>query len=132
MGFLLKPTTYARYRAYVLGELIPVFGRLRLEDPARGRIAACTHRLPFNAAQPLPVRRPRADERAPWSAERAVGFLTHCRNVDPAFADLFETIIGTGPRRERHSGFDVPASGSTTASCSSATRCPRWTTTNSS
>ncbi|MEU5385494.1 tyrosine-type recombinase/integrase [Kitasatospora cineracea] len=138
MEFLLKPTTYARYRAYVLGELIPVFGRLRLEDLARDHIAACTHqqfeagrghqavyhclaalssalgtavrthRLPFNAAQPLPVRRPRADERAPWSAEQAVGFLTHCRNVDPAFADLFETIIGTGLRRGEALGLQRP------------------------
>ncbi|WP_406205582.1 hypothetical protein OH807_31120 [Kitasatospora sp. NBC_01560] len=30
MEFLLKPTTYARYRTYVLCELIPVFGKLRL------------------------------------------------------------------------------------------------------
>ncbi|MEU4584651.1 tyrosine-type recombinase/integrase [Kitasatospora aureofaciens] len=129
MEFLLKPTTYARYRTYVLCELIPVFGALRLEELAHDHISAyahqqleagrgrqavyhClatlssalgsavrTHRLPYNAAQPLPMRRPRPDERIPWSAEQAVEFLTHCRNVDPAFADLFEVIIGTGLRK---------------------------------
>ncbi|WP_078910990.1 tyrosine-type recombinase/integrase [Streptomyces sp. NRRL WC-3742] len=45
------------------------------------------------------MRRPRADERVPWSAEQAVTFLTHCRGVDPAFADLFEVVIGTGLRK---------------------------------
>ena len=129
MEFLLKPTTYARYRTYVLCELIPVFGAIRLEELAHDHIAAYTHeqleagrgrqavyhclatlssalgsavrthRLPFNAAQPMPIRRPRADERVPWSAEQAVEFLTHCRGVDPAFADLFEVIIGTGLRK---------------------------------
>ena len=129
MEFLLKPTTYARYRTYVLCELIPVFGKIRLEELAHDHIAAYAHqqfeagrgrqavyhclatlssalgtavrnhRLPFNAAQPLPMRRPRADERAPWSAEQAVEFLTHCQGVDPAFADLFEVIIGTGLRK---------------------------------
>ncbi|MFI9162223.1 tyrosine-type recombinase/integrase [Kitasatospora aureofaciens] len=129
MEFLLKPTTYARYRTYVLCELIPVFGKIRLEDLAHDHIAAyahqqlaagrgrqavyhClatlssalgsavrTHRLPYNAAQPLPMCRPRADERVPWSAEQAVEFLAHCRGVDPAFADLFEVIIGTGLRK---------------------------------
>ncbi|MCX4690271.1 N-terminal phage integrase SAM-like domain-containing protein [Kitasatospora purpeofusca] len=89
MEFLLKPTTYARYRTYVLCELIPVFGKLRLEELAHDHITAyaheqldagrghqavyqClatlssalgtavrTHRLPFNSAQPLPMRRPR-------------------------------------------------------------------------
>ncbi|MEU7095838.1 tyrosine-type recombinase/integrase [Kitasatospora aureofaciens] len=129
MEFLLKPTTYARYRTYVLCELIPVFGKMRLEELAHDHIASyahqqleagrgrqalyhClatlssalgtavrTHRLPFNAAQPLPMRRPLADERVPWSAEQAVTFLAHCRDVDPAFADLFEVIIGTGLRK---------------------------------
>ncbi|BFV56345.1 site-specific integrase [Kitasatospora sp. CMC57] len=129
MEFLLKPTTFVRYRAYVLGELIPVFGEMRLEELAHDHIAAYTHRqlaagrgrqalyhclatlssalgsavrshrLPFNAAQPMPIRRPRSDERVPWSAEQAVEFLTHCRDVDPAFADLFEVIVGTGLRK---------------------------------
>ncbi|MFD4395590.1 tyrosine-type recombinase/integrase [Kitasatospora sp. NPDC058478] len=129
MEFLLKPTTYARYRTYVHGELIPVFGEIRLEELAHDHIAAyahqqleagrgrqavyhClatlssalgtavrTHRLPFNAAQPMPIRRPRADERVPWSAEQAVAFLAHCREEDPAFADVIEVIIGTGLRK---------------------------------
>ncbi|MGW6915004.1 tyrosine-type recombinase/integrase [Kitasatospora sp. NPDC054939] len=138
MEFLLKPTTYARYRTYVLCELIPVFGKLRLEelahdhisaytheqlDAGRGRqavyhclatlssalgTAVRTHRLPFNAAQPLPMRRPRPDERVPWTAEQAVAFLGHCRNVDPAFADLFEVIIGTGLRKGEALGLQRP------------------------
>ncbi|MGX4733248.1 tyrosine-type recombinase/integrase [Kitasatospora griseola] len=130
MEFLLKPTTYARYRTYVLCELIPVFGTLRLEELAheqleagRGRqavyhclatlssalgTAVRTHRLPYNAAQPLPMRRPRPDERIPWTAEQAVTFLTHCRDVDPAFADLFEVIIGTGLRKGEALGLQRP------------------------
>ncbi|MCX4757230.1 tyrosine-type recombinase/integrase [Kitasatospora purpeofusca] len=146
MEFLLKPTTYARYRTYVLCELIPVFGKLRLEELAHDHIAAyahdhiaayaheqldagrgrqavyhClatlssalgtavrTHRLPFNAAQPLPMRKPRPDERVPWTAEQAVAFLGHCRNVDPAFADLFEVIIGTGLRKGEALGLQRP------------------------
>ncbi|WP_052682134.1 tyrosine-type recombinase/integrase [Saccharothrix sp. ST-888] len=138
MEFLLKPTTYARYRTYVLCELIPVFGAIRLEELAHDHIAAYTHqqleagrgrqavyhclatlssalgaavrahRLPYNAAQPLPMRRPRADERVPWSAEQAVEFLTHCRGVAPAFADLFEVIIGTGLRKGEALGLQRP------------------------
>lgn len=129
MESVLKPTTFRRYRTYVECELIPVFGAIRLEELAHDHIAAYAHeqldtgrgaqavyhclatlssalgaavrahRLPHNAAQPLPMRRPRADERVPWSAEQAVAFLAHCRGVDPAFADLFEVIIGTGLRK---------------------------------
>ncbi|WP_327066444.1 hypothetical protein [Kitasatospora sp. NBC_01302] len=138
MEFLLKPTTFARYRTYVHGELIPVFGEIRLEELAHDHITTCTHqqleagrgrqvlyhclatlssalgtavrthRLPYNAAQPLPLRRPRPDERIPWSAEQAVAFLAHCRDVDPAFADLFETIIGTGLRKGEALGLQRP------------------------
>ncbi|MEY9846325.1 hypothetical protein ABH940_003412 [Streptacidiphilus sp. BW17] len=43
MEVLLKPTTYARYRTYVQGELIPVFGAIRLEELAHDHIAAYTN-----------------------------------------------------------------------------------------
>lgn len=138
MEFLLKPTTYVRYRTYVLCELIPVFGKIRLEELAHDHIAAYTHqqleagrgrqavyhclatlssalgtavrthRLSCNAAQPLPMRRPQAAERVPWTAEQAVAFLGHCRGVDPAFADLFEVIIGTGLRKGEALGLQRP------------------------
>ncbi|MEY9846326.1 integrase [Streptacidiphilus sp. BW17] len=45
------------------------------------------------------MRRPAAAERVPWSVEQAVQFLAHCRDADPAFADPFEVIIGTGLRK---------------------------------
>ncbi|WP_395293804.1 hypothetical protein ACF9IK_09500 [Kitasatospora hibisci] len=54
MEFLLKPTTYARYRTYVLCELIPVFGRLRLEDLAHDHISA----YPTSSSKPAADARP--------------------------------------------------------------------------
>ncbi|MGW6404627.1 tyrosine-type recombinase/integrase [Streptomyces sp. NPDC055134] len=126
--FVLKPTTMPRYRDYVRNDLIPSFGTLRLEQlghrhiasfatnqlaAGRGKVtlsrclatlssalgdAVRQHCLPHNPASPPVVRRPPSPERRSWTPEQAAHFLAYCHRADPAMADLFEVLIGTGMR----------------------------------
>ncbi|WP_207958383.1 hypothetical protein [Streptomyces sp. YIM 98790] len=107
----LKPTTYARYRDYVRGDLIPQLGRIRLDDLCHGHIAAFArgelargrgrvtvyrclatlssalgdavrqHRLARNPARPAVIPRPAARERRVWTLAEAGRFLTYCQTV---------------------------------------------------
>ncbi|MFI6847817.1 site-specific integrase [Kitasatospora sp. NBC_00085] len=125
----LKPTTLARYRAYVTNDLIPAIGDIRLDDlgyphiaglvhtqltHGRGRVtvhrilatlssalgdAVRRHRLATNPARPTVIPRPAAAERHIWTPQEAVRFLHYCHAVDPPFADLIELLIGTGMRK---------------------------------
>lgn len=125
----LKPTTFARYANYVHQDLIPALGTVRLDElghthiaayvhtqlaHGRGRVtiyrilatlssalgdAVRQHRLPRNPARPTALPRPASGERIIWTTEEAARFLRHCHDADPAFADLIETIIGTGMRK---------------------------------
>ncbi|MFJ8046048.1 hypothetical protein ACIRBX_36600 [Kitasatospora sp. NPDC096147] len=88
-----KPTTWVRYRDYVIKDLIPALGAARLDDLAyehlpayaRGQLASGrgrstlwrilatlssalgeakrTHRLPANVARPTVIPRPHSEER---------------------------------------------------------------------
>ncbi|MFF7243084.1 tyrosine recombinase XerC [Embleya sp. NPDC008237] len=125
----LKPTTLARYRDYVVNDLVPHLGGIRLDElgrrhlvgfaraqlaAGRGRVtvhrcmatlssalgdAVRQHRLQYNPARPTIVPRPRAAERVVWSAREAVRFLRCCHEGDPLLADLCEVLIGTGMRK---------------------------------
>ncbi|MFJ1708416.1 tyrosine-type recombinase/integrase [Kitasatospora sp. NPDC088346] len=125
----LKPTTLARYRAYVLQDLVPALGRIPLDDLAyehidhyartqlkagRGRVtvhrilatlssalgaAVVRHRLGHNPAKPAVIPRPPTPERRIWTPDEAVRFLDYAREHDPLFAHLVELIINTGMRK---------------------------------
>lgn len=125
----LKPTTYARHRDYVRNDHLPRPGRVRLDDPGYGHIAAFArdqptrgrgrvtvhrclatlssalgeavrhHRLPANPARPTVIPRPAAAERRVWTVEEAARFLVHRHAHDRLFADLVEVLIGTGMRK---------------------------------
>ncbi|MGA4561504.1 tyrosine-type recombinase/integrase [Uniformispora flossi] len=127
--FVLKPTTYARYRDYVRNDLIPGLGALRLDDlghrqilafvrrelaAERGRttIYRCMatlssalgdavrhHRLASNPASPPVMRRPPSPERVVWTADEAARFLEYAHVHDQLLADLCEVLIGTGMRK---------------------------------
>ncbi|MFD0031472.1 tyrosine-type recombinase/integrase [Streptomyces sp. NPDC055059] len=128
-GLVLKPTTMARYRDYVRNDLIPGFGTLKLDQLGHRHIAAFAtsqlaagrgkvtlarclatlssalgdavrqHRLTHNPASPPVVHRPPSPERRIWTPEEAARFLAYCHRADPAMADLFEFLIGTGMRK---------------------------------
>ncbi|WP_157537542.1 tyrosine-type recombinase/integrase [Kitasatospora azatica] len=125
----LKPTTLARYRAYVHQDLIPALGRILLDDLAyehidhyaraqlkagRGRVtvhrilatlssalgaAVLRHRLGHNPAKPAVVPRPPTPERRIWTPDEAVRFLDYTHEHDPLLARLVELIINTGMRK---------------------------------
>ncbi|MFF1872046.1 tyrosine recombinase XerC [Kitasatospora herbaricolor] len=125
----LKPTTLARYRAYVLDDLIPHLGFIPVDDlnhhhikayaltqlgRGRGKVtvyrilstlssalgdARRDHRLRRNAALPMVFPRPRAADRTIWTAGQAAQFLRYCHHADPLMADLCEVLIGTGMRK---------------------------------
>ncbi|MGW2331432.1 hypothetical protein ACWC5C_37535 [Streptomyces sp. NPDC001700] len=42
-AYVLKPTTLARYRDYVTGDLIPALGALKLDELGRRHIAGFVH-----------------------------------------------------------------------------------------
>ncbi|MDK1471826.1 tyrosine-type recombinase/integrase [Streptomyces sp. 549] len=125
----LKPTTLVRYQDYVVHDLIPALGHVRLDELGYAHIAAFTrrqladgrgkvtvhrclatlssalgdavrhHRIPDNPARPTAIRRPQAAERRIWTVQEAVTFLDFCHVRDPLFADLVEVLIGTGIRK---------------------------------
>lgn len=125
----LKPTTYARYRDYVIKDLVPALGQVPLDElgyvhlsgyvhaeleHGRGRVtvyrilatlssalgdAVRHHRLARNPARPSVIPRPAAGERRIWSPQEAARFLEYCHRADPLFADLIELIVGTGMRK---------------------------------
>ncbi|MET7906568.1 site-specific integrase [Streptomyces sp. NPDC005355] len=128
-AYVLKPTTLARYRDYVTGDLIPALGALKLDElghrhiagfvhtqlaAGRGQVtvyrcqatlssalgdAVRQHRLTHNPARPAVLPRPPAAERRIWTAEEAAHFLHYCHRADPLIADLCELLIGTGMRK---------------------------------
>ncbi|MFD4867015.1 tyrosine recombinase XerC [Streptomyces sp. NPDC058412] len=128
-ALVLKPTTMARYRDYVHNDLVPAFGTLKLDELGHRHIAAFVtselaagrgqttlyrclatlssalgdavrqHRLAHNPASPPALHRPPSPERRIWTADEAVRFLQHCHQIDPDMADVFEFLIGTGPRK---------------------------------
>jgi integrase len=125
----LKPTTLARYTDYVIKDLIPAMGAIRLEHlhhrhiaqfvrdqmaADRGLItlrrwvatlssaltaAVRQHRLTHNPARYTLLARPPRVERVCWTPQEAVTFLRHCADVADPLANLYEVIIGTGMRR---------------------------------
>ncbi|MER8105976.1 site-specific integrase [Kitasatospora sp. NPDC094016] len=125
----LKPTTIARYRAYITQDLIPALGTIPLDDltrhhlsvfvtdqlhHGRGRVtvhrimatlssalsdAVTGERLPRNPAKPPLISRPAPAERHLWTEEQAAHFLRFTHVTDPMFADLAELMIGTGMRK---------------------------------
>ncbi|MBV6703319.1 site-specific integrase [Kitasatospora aureofaciens] len=125
----LKPTTLARYRAYVHQDLIPALGHIPLDDLAyehidayaraelaagRGKVtvhrilatlssalgaAVLRHRLGHNPAKPAIIPRPPTPERRIWTPDEAVRFLDYAHKHDPLFANLVELIINTGMRK---------------------------------
>ncbi|MEU6970975.1 site-specific integrase [Kitasatospora aureofaciens] len=125
----LKPTTIARYRAYIEQDLIPALGTIPLDDLTRQHLAAFVtaqlrhhrgrvtvhrimstlssalsdavtgERLPRNPAKPPLISRPAAAERHLWTEEQAARFLRFTHLVDPLYADLAELMIGTGMRK---------------------------------
>ncbi|WP_249025426.1 tyrosine-type recombinase/integrase [Streptomyces sparsogenes] len=128
-AYVLKPTTLARYRDYVTGDLIPALGTLKLDElghrhiagfvhtqlaAGRGQVtvyrclatlssalgdAVRQHRITHNPARPAVLPRPAAAERRIWTAEEAARFLRYCHQADPLIADLCELLIGTGMRK---------------------------------
>jgi len=125
----LKPTTTARYRAYVQADLIPALGHIKLDDLGYAHIAAFVrnqfahghgrvtvhrilatlssalgeavkhHRLDQNPARPTIIPRPAAAERHIWTVQEALAFLQYSHTADPLMADLVELLIGTGIRK---------------------------------
>ncbi|HVK20240.1 MAG TPA: tyrosine-type recombinase/integrase [Actinokineospora sp.] len=125
----LKPTTMARYNDYVLKDLIPVLGTIRLEalnhqhvalfirdQLAAGRgpttLRRCVatlssalndavrqRRLANNAARYATIPRPPKSEPVCWTPAEGARFLRHCGRRDDPLTDLFELIMGTGMRR---------------------------------
>ncbi|MGW2339071.1 tyrosine-type recombinase/integrase [Streptomyces sp. NPDC001661] len=125
----LRPATVARYRDYVLADLIPDLGTIKLDalhradllafaeaQQAAGRgpvtlhrclrtlSSALTHavhagRLAHNPALPSIVPRPAAAPVEPWSAQETATFLAHARRTEPYLYDLCTLMISTGLRR---------------------------------
>ncbi|MEV4740928.1 tyrosine-type recombinase/integrase [Streptomyces sp. NPDC049555] len=125
----LKPTTTVRYHHYVVDDLIPALGKVKLDDLGYGPIAAFVraqladgrgpvtvhrilatlssalgeavrhHRLDHNPARPTIIPRPAATERHIWTVDEAVAFLRYCHTADPLMADLVEVLVGTGIRK---------------------------------
>lgn len=125
----LKPTTLHSYRGYVVNDLIPALGTIRLEQLRHDHVAeliaeletagrgvttirrvvgvlssALTdavrqHRLTHNVAAHAPLPPEGRAERTPWTAGQAVAFLDHCHQHGERLTDLYEVLIGTGLRR---------------------------------
>jgi integrase len=125
----LKPTTAAVYTDYIVKDLIPAFGVIRLEKlnhlhvarfldeqlaAGRGtttirRIVATLssalgdavrqRRLQHNPARYAPVPSPTKPNLPCWTPGDAVTFLRHCAAVDDPLTDLFEVLMGTGLRK---------------------------------
>lgn len=126
---VLKPTTMARYRDYVIKDLIPAMGAIRLEDLTHHHVAAfvrdelaadrgpvtvhrCVrtlssalgdavrrHRLLTNPARFANIPRPRRKDRVCWSPAQAAAFLLHCTATNDPLSELFELILCTGMRK---------------------------------
>lgn len=125
----LKPTTMARYRAYVQADLVPALGHIKLDDLGYAHIAAFVrnqfahgrgpvtvhrilatlssalgeavkhHRLDRNPARPTIIPRPAAAERHIWTVQETLTSLQYSHTADPLMADLVELLIGTGIRK---------------------------------
>ncbi|MFD4533496.1 tyrosine-type recombinase/integrase [Kitasatospora sp. NPDC058397] len=125
----LKPTTMARYRAYVEQDLIPALGQIPLDDLTRqhlrafvtdqlrrGRGKVTVHRimatlssalgsavtgerLARNPAKPPLLPRPASAPRHLWTEEQTARFLRFTHVTDPLYADLAELMIGSGIRK---------------------------------
>lgn len=126
---VLKPTTAHQYSEYVVKDLIPAIGSIRLEHlrheqvqafidelVAAGRGATTVRRIAATLSSALgdAVRQRRLQhnvcvhvilpkveraERKVWTAAQAVAFLDLVHAQGDRLADLFEVIIGTGLRR---------------------------------
>ncbi|WP_373689204.1 hypothetical protein [Streptomyces sp. Rer75] len=109
----LKPTTMARYRAYVQADLVPALGHIKLDDLGYAHIAAFVRnqfahgrgpvtvhrilatlssalgeavrhrRLGRNPARPTIIPRPAAAERHIWAVQDALTFLRYSHTADP-------------------------------------------------
>ncbi len=125
----LKPTTIAVYTDYIIKDLVPAFGAIRLEklnhlhvarfideQLAAGRgpttirrlvatlssalgDAVRQRRLQHNPARYAPLPSPTKPNFPCWTPTDAVTFLHHCAVVDDPLTDLFEVLIGTGLRK---------------------------------
>ncbi|MFF1360709.1 hypothetical protein [Streptomyces sp. NPDC058297] len=120
----LRPATVARYRAYVLDDLIPALGAIKLDalrsgdliafaesqqHAGRGRVtlhrclrtlssalshAVHTGRLAHNPAVPSIVPRPPATPVEPWSAQETAAFLACARRAEPYVIERLDAIAG--------------------------------------
>lgn len=125
----LKPTTMANYRDYVIKDLIPALGAVRLEslthqhvmqfvhgqlDSGRGVVAVRRsvatlssalndavrqRRLQVNVAKYAQMPKPAPYRPVCWTSDQAVAFLRYCAAIDDALAELFEVLVGTGLRK---------------------------------
>ncbi|WP_406205147.1 site-specific integrase [Kitasatospora sp. NBC_01560] len=125
----LKPTTMARYRAYVEQDLIPALGTIPLIDLTRQHLSAYVTtqlrkgrgkvtvyrimatlssalssavydgRLARNPAKPPLLPRPASAPRRLWTEEQTARFLRFTHVTDPLYADLAELMIGSGIRK---------------------------------
>ncbi|MFJ9181363.1 tyrosine-type recombinase/integrase [Streptomyces sp. NPDC102360] len=125
----LRPATVARYRDYVLADLIPALGAIKLDALQRADLlafaeaqqaggrgpvtlhrclrtlsSALTHavhsgRLHHNPALPSIVPRPAPAPVEPWDAKETAAFLAHARRTEPYLYDLCTVMISTGLRR---------------------------------
>ncbi|MGW1680915.1 site-specific integrase [Saccharopolyspora sp. NPDC002376] len=125
----LKPTTIARYTDYIIKNLIPALGEIRLEklshqhvtefvhaqlDAGRGPVtlrrciatlssalndAVRQRRLTHNAAKYTVIPQPPKPQRICWTPAEAVRFLAHCADINDPLTELFEVLIGTGMRK---------------------------------
>lgn len=125
----LKPKTLHQYREYVVKDLIPALGAIRLEQLRHDHVTALIaeleaagrgaptirrmvavlssalsdavrqRRLTHNVARYAPLPAEDRAERTPWTAGQAVTFLDHVHRAGDRLADLFEVIMGTGLRR---------------------------------
>lgn len=125
----LKPTTLARYRDYLVKDLSPALGAIRLEELTHHHIATwvadqlaagrgpvtvhrCVatlssalgdavrqHRLLHNPARFANLPRPLRQDRVCWSPTEAVTFLRYCTAVGDPLTELFELIVCTGLRK---------------------------------
>lgn len=154
----LKPTTWANYHRYVVGDLVPALGTMPLEQlththvarlitdlEAAGRGAVTVRRIhaTLRSALAAAVKRRRLahnpavhaalpevtrTERGGWGVVEAISFLAHVADADDRDAELFEVLIGTGLRRARRSPCAGRMSTSRPGSRRSARRCRASTT----
>uniref|UniRef100_UPI000B0A4D4A tyrosine-type recombinase/integrase n=1 Tax=Actinoplanes rectilineatus TaxID=113571 RepID=UPI000B0A4D4A len=126
---ILKPNTVRRYSDYVSKDLIPAFGKIRLERLSHAHIlqfvsqqqaanrgpttlrrcviclssalneAVRTRWLPYNAARFVRLPRLPRKDLICWTNEEAGTFLRYCHEVNDLHADLYELMICTGMRK---------------------------------